>query len=287
MNEVTVTCYQKDIMTPTNKVYCDALGRTVNIPQKPQRIVSLVSSMTETLFELNYGQHVAGVSTYCSRYVRDLSAPIVGDYLVVDEDKLKAIDPDLILMTGGIQHNVAKRLADKGFPVYIFPLPNSLYGILENVITLGALIDEMDSARELTRRWERFSLNLDDGAKKPRPRVYAELWLGKHARTPGGLTFIHDIIESAGGENIFGNRRQGYLPLNLEEVTRLNPDIMIAFSEPDYPVDFQSLLAERGWTKSMPNLRVIESNVTRGMNMIHDGPSMMQTVSWLRQQVFR
>lgn len=272
-------------MTTTQKIHCDMLGRTVNIPQKPQRIVSLVSSMTETLFELNYGQHVAGVSSYCSRYVRGLSAPVVGDYLVIDEDKLKAIAPDLILMTGGIQYNAAKRLADKGFPVYIIPLPNSLHGILENTIILGALIDEMDTARELVRRWERFSLNLDSGAKKSRPKVYAELWLGKYARTPGGLTFIHDLIESAGGENIFGNQRQGYLPLNLEEVTRLQPDIMIAFSEPDYPVDFQSLLAERGWTKSMPNLRVIESNVTRGMNMIHDGPSMMETASWLREQI--
>jgi ABC-type Fe3+-hydroxamate transport system substrate-binding protein len=272
-------------MTTTQNIYRDALGRAVNIPQKPQRIVSLVSSMTETLFEMNYGQHVAGVSSYCSRYVRDLSAPVVGDYLVIDENKLKAIDPDLILLTSGIQFNVAKRLADKGFPVYTFPLPNSLYGILENTITLGALIDEMDSARALVQRWERFRLDLESGAKKPRPRVYAELWLGKYARTPGGLTFIHDLIESAGGENIFGNRRQGYLPLNLDETARLQPDIMIAFSEPDYPVDFQSLLAERGWTNSMPNLLIIESNVTRGMNMIHDGPSMMETAVWLRKQI--
>jgi ABC-type Fe3+-hydroxamate transport system substrate-binding protein len=272
-------------MTTTQNIYRDALGRAVNIPQKSRRIVSLVSSMTETLFEMNYGQHVVGVSSYCSRYVRDLSAPVVGDYLVIDENKLKAIDPDLILLTSGIQFNVAKRLADKGFPVYTFPLPNSLHGILENTITLGALIDEMDSARALVRRWERFRLDLESGAKKPRPRVYAELWLGKHARTPGGLTFIHDLIESAGGENIFGNQRQGYLPLNLDEAARLKPDIMIAFSEPDYPVDFQSLLAERGWTNSMPNLRIIESNVTRGMNMIHDGPSMMETAAWLRRQI--
>ena len=272
-------------MSTTQKVHCDALGRTVNIPQNPQRIVSLVSSMTETLFELNQGQHVAGVSTYCSRYVQNLSAPVVGDYLVINEEKLKAVDPDLILMTSGIQYNVAKRLADKGFPVYIFPLPNSLHGIFENVITLGALIDEMDAARALVERWERFFLNPEVDAKKSRPRVYAELWLGKHARTPGGLTFIHDLIQSAGGKNIFGNRRQGYLPLDLAEVTRLQPDIMIAFSEPDFPVDFQALLAERGWTSAMPNLRIIESNVTRGMNMIHDGPSMMETVSWLRQNI--
>jgi iron complex transport system substrate-binding protein len=273
------------MMTTTQKIHCDMLGRVVNIPQKPQRIVSLVSSLTETLFELNYGQYVAGVSSYCSRYVSGLSAPVVGDYLLIDKEKLKAIDPDLILMTGGIQYTVAKRLADKGFPVYILPLPNSLHGILENIITLGALIDEMDAARKLAHHWERSLLNLDSGVKKSRPRVYAELWLGKHARTPGGLTFIHDIIETAGGENIFGNQRQGYLPLNLKEVIRLQPDIMIAFSEPDYPVDFQSLLAERGWTNTIPNLRIIQSNVTRGMNMIHDGPSMMETVSWLRKQI--
>jgi ABC-type Fe3+-hydroxamate transport system substrate-binding protein len=151
---------------------------------------------------------------------------------------------------------------------------------LENVITLGGLTDEMDSARALAGRWSRFFSDLAAGAPSPRTRVYAECWFGKHVRMVGGFTFINDLLEATGCENIFGDVRQGYLELDIEEATRRHPDLMILFTEPEYPVDASTLLAERGW-----KLRVIESNVTRGRNIIHDGPSMMETAAWLAGQM--
>ncbi|MEJ5200970.1 MAG: helical backbone metal receptor [Anaerolineales bacterium] len=264
-------------------LYCDALGRYVGVPEYPQRIVSLVSSLTETLFEIGVGDRVVGVSSYCGRYVENLAAPIVGDYLYVAEDKLKEVKPDLILTTTGVQRNLGRKLADQGFPVFSFPLPNSLHGILENVVTLGGLVGEVKTARELASRWQRVFVEMEAGALKPKPLVYAECWLGRHARTPGSLTFIHDLITVAGGENIFGTECQGYLPLNLDEVIRRKPDVMILFTEPEYPLRANDLLKERGWE----GLPVIESTVRRGENIIHDGPSMMATATWLKAQLLQ
>lgn len=263
------------------RIYCDPLGSFVHIPEKPKRIVSLVSGLTEALFEIGCGAQVVGVSTYCSRYVPNLSVPAVGDYLIVDEEQLKQLKPDLVLTTTGVQRGVGKKLSKHGFPVYAFPLPNSLHGILENVITLGGLVDEMDPARALAQRWSRIFLDLESGAPSPKPRVYAECWFGKHVRMVGGFTFINDLLEAAGGENIFASQRQGYLRLDIEETAGRHPDLMILFTEPEYPVDTGKLLERRGWQ----GLPVIESNVTRGINIIHDGPSMMETAAWLREQI--
>ena len=268
-------------MTETIKIYCDPLGSFVNIPKKPKRIVSLVSGLTEAIFEIGYGAQVVGVSSYCSRYVKNLSAPVVGDYLVVDEEKLKRLEPDLVLTTTGVQRTLGKKLSEHGFPVYTFLLPNSLNGILENVITLGGLADELDSARALAQRWRRFLLDLKPASLSSRIRVYAECWFGKHTRMVGGFTFINDLLESAGCENIFGNTRYGYLELDIEEAARRQPDLMILFTEPEYPVETSELLEQRGWQ----GLPVIESKVTRGMNIIHDGPSMMETAKWLKEQL--
>ncbi len=262
-------------------LYCDSLRCFVNFPSHPQRIISLVSSMTETLVEIGAGNRIVGVSSYCGRYVSDLNVPIVGDYLNVNEDLLREIKPDLILTTTGIQRNLGCRLVEKGFPVFSFPLPNSLYGILENVILLGGLVDEMEVARQLVQRWQYVFLELESSGKTPKPRVYAECWLGKHARTPGGLTFIHDLITAAGGENIFGTERFGYLSLNLTETIRRKPDVMILFTEPEYPVTADDLLKERDWK----NLPVIVSSIERGKNIIHDGPSMMETAVWLKARI--
>ena len=66
------------------RIFNDTLGAEVDIPDKPQRIVSLVSSATEAIFEMGYGKRVVGVSCYCSRDVESLTSPVVGDYLNVD-----------------------------------------------------------------------------------------------------------------------------------------------------------------------------------------------------------
>lgn len=263
------------------RIYCDSLARFVSLPKRPQRIISLVSSLTETIFEIGHGERVAGVSSYCPRYVPNLTAPIVGDYLFINETKLAELQPDLVLTTTGVQREVGRKLAEKGFPVFSLPLPNSLHGICENIVTLGGLMDEVDSARALADRIQRFFLGLRADSPAPRKRIYAECWFGKHPRTPGGLTFIHDILTAAGGENIYGNERQGYLRLDPAETWRRKPDVMVLFTEPECPVDAQALLNERGWQ----GLPVIESNITRGHNIIHDGVSIMETAAWLKEKL--
>lgn len=262
------------------KVYCDPLGAFVELPEKPQRIVSLVAGFTETLVHMGYSHLIAGISEFCPRFVPQVTAPIIGDYLKVDREQLCSVEPDLLLATTGIQRGLAQKLHTEGFPVYVLPLPNSLYGILENVLALGALVDDLPTARSLAHRWEQFLFELKISAPEPKPRVYAELWLGKHVRMAGGLTFVNDLIAAAGGENVFGDVRAGYLPLDLGEVKRRRPDIFLCFSEPEYPVRAADLQRERGWT-----FQELQADVAPSHNIIHDGPSMMEAAQWLRRSL--
>ena len=262
------------------KVYCDPLGAFVQVPTKPRRIVSLVAGLTEALVHMGYGHSLVGISAFCPRFTPHVQAPVVGDYLTVDKERLRALEPDLILVTTGIQRGLAQSLHKEGFPVYALPLPNSLHGVLENVMTLGALVDDLPTARALVHRWAQVFLDFRARAPRPAPRVYAELWFGKHVRMAGGLTFIHDLVESAGGENIFGDVRVGYLPLDLQEVERRRPDIFLCFSEPEYPVQATDLQRERGW-----NFLTLQADVSPLHNVIHDGPSMMEAVRWLHDSI--
>jgi len=262
------------------KLYCDPLADFVEIPETPRRIVSLASGLTEALVHMGYGDSIVGISEFCPRYTPQLQVPIVGDYLKIDAEKMRAIQPDLILITTGIQRTLARKLHQDGWPVYVLPLPNSLHGILENVMALGALVDDIPAARALTQTWSRLFLNLEADSPAPRPRVYTELWFGKHVRMAGGLTFVHDLIEAAGGENIFGDRRTGYLDLDPKEVERPQPDIFLCFSEPERPVQAMDLQRERGW-----NYPFIQADVQPDHNLIHDGPSMMKAAQWLHEQI--
>lgn len=264
------------------KIYCDPLGAFVDLPEHPQRIVSLASGFTEALVEMGFGSRIAGVSVWCPNFTPALTAPIVGDYLGVDEAKLTAVQPDLILITTGIQRGLARKLHKAGLPVYVLPLQNSLHGIFENLMILGALLNALPAARALIQRWQAVFAELCARPPRSRPRIYAEIWFGKHTRMTGGLTFIHDLIEAAGGDNIFGNTRKGYLELDLKEAERRQPEIFLVYSEPELPVQAADLARERGW-----NIPTIQADISPPHNIIHDGPSMMQAARWLHGEINR
>ena len=267
-------------MNDTLRVYCDPLGSFVDLPVKPKRIVSLASGLTEALVHMGHSDSIAGISSWCPNFVPNLKVPIIGDYLSVNEKDLRAVETDLFLITTGVQRGLARKLLKQGIPVYVLPLPNSLHGILENVMALGALVDDMPAARALVQKWNRLFLGLQPDPTSARPRIYTELWFGKHPRTIGGLTFVHDLVEAAGGENIFGHLRKGYLPLDFDEVQKMNPDIFLLYSEPQYPIDPAVLQTERGW-----NFPVIQADIKPQHNLIHDGPSMMDTAKWLNDSI--
>ena len=266
------------------KITCELLGNAFELPAAPQRIVSLVSAATETVALVGGLDRLVGVSPYCSRYVPELAAPVVGDYLKADIEALRALAPDLLLFTAGVQLPLARRCAAAGLPAYAVPIPASRFGILENIVTVGGLVGAIEPARELVDRLGAEFERLRATRGAARPRVYVELWFGRHPRTSGGRTFVHDLVELAGGRNIFGSSPLGYLPLDIPAATAAKPEVALFFSEPEYPVDPAELLAQRGWD-APGGPRVIASTVDCGRNLIHDGPSFADTARWLAERL--
>ncbi|MCS7174154.1 helical backbone metal receptor [Pseudothermotoga sp.] len=264
------------------KIHCETLNYQVELPDRIERIVSLVAGFTETIFELGCGDKVVGVSSYCPRYVKNLNVEIVGDYLNVDETKLSFLKPDVVLLTTGVQRELARKLHRKNYPVFVLPLPKSINGVWENVLTLGGLLKEVKKAKDLVLKWQK-AFVCDASLKREKLSVYVELWLGKHVRTIGGLSFVNDLVEYAGLKNIFGDVAESFFIPDFEKVRSMKPEILVFFYEPDFPIEPQKLIERRGWNWPF---KLIESTVEPEKNLIHDGPSMMRTIQWLRQKIW-
>jgi iron complex transport system substrate-binding protein len=266
------------------KVRVPALGTSLALERPAARVVSLVSSATETLFALGAGETVVGVTPWCARYVPGLAAPVVSDYVSGDPAAIAAVRPDLVVATDGVQLPLARRLAAAGLPVFLLPVPRSRAGILESTIALGALVGRLAEARALADALEGECAALVASAPSPRPRAYAELWFGRHVRRPGGLAFVHDLLWLAGLDPVHGSRNDAYEAPDLDEVARAAPEWVVFFSEPEFPVDARALVAERGWDRAFAP-RIAVSTVERGRNLIHDGPSFIETARWLRSVI--
>jgi iron complex transport system substrate-binding protein len=137
-------------------------------------------------------------------------------------------------------------------------------------------------ARELGTRMEAGFARLIASAPSHRPTVFIEMWCGRHLRGVGGLSFIHDLVELAGGVAVPRVRSEAYPRPDLDAVAALRPEVILFFDEPEFPVDGAALIVQRGWDWGP---RLINSDITKGRNIIHDGPSYLDTAWWLREQL--
>jgi len=266
-------------------IHVELLDYSFELADRPKRVVSLVSSATEVMDKMGLIDRVVGVSEYCPRCVRGVDDFVVGKYVNCDVEALQALEPDLVLITSGVQLHLGKRLAKLGFPVYVLMLPQSFYGMLENQVVLGGLLGELERARELSDQMVMRAQALRNAnSGKKCPTVYVELWLGRHMRAVGGMTFARDVVEMAGGEMVFSDESKSYFKPGFDEVRELDPDVFLFFHEPEYEVNPNTLVRDRGWNEQTP---ILVSTVKCGQNMIHDGPSLLDSAEWLAGELKR
>lgn len=269
------------------KIHNDLIDHIIDLPDEPRRMVSLSSGFTESLFAMGCAERVVGVSSYCSRYVDVADRAVVGDYLEVDLDALAAIDPDLIVVTGGVQRSLAMKLKREGLPVYALPLPESFAGVCDAAVRLGALSGDVTRGRDLAWNMMTEAARIRSSWTGAIPSVYVELWFGRHVRTIGGRTHIHDTVEIAGGNPLFGTDPRSYLGIDISAVDEAQPEVFLGFHEPEFAVDFASEAEKREWSSWARAPRVVVSSVDRGRNLIHDGPSLLETARWLQGELRR
>ncbi|MBK1832084.1 ABC transporter substrate-binding protein [Verrucomicrobiaceae bacterium R5-34] len=263
-------------------IYCEAIDHYFILATRPARVVSLLPFATETLHTMGLADSLVGASEYCRRYVPELEAPVVGQYVYCDIDKIKVLKPSLILTTNGIQRNLANQLAREGLPVFVLPLPQSFYGILENIRVLGRLMNQLEEARTLTASLtERVNI-LRQNAPARRPRVYVEIWVDGEMHTVGGGSYIQDLVDIAGGDLIYRDNSTDYLVPDFDYVASQKPDVYLFFHEPEYELNAEELIFQRQWDMDS---QIILSTVTPGKNIIQDGPSILDTAEWLHQQL--
>ena len=219
--------------------YTDDMGRAVAIDQVPQRLVSHVPGITETLFALGLGEKVVGVSDYCDYPEAAGLKPSVGDYFNPSIENIVALDPDLVL-TDGHSENI-KGLESLGITFFVID-PQGIDGILGDIELLGKITGTEKRAEELIKDMQdSISQVIALMEDTPKVKVFyiidaTDLTL---PWTVGPGSFADALITMAGGEN--AAKAQGaWVQFSLEEVISSDPEIIIlpakhgtAFTSPE------------------------------------------------------
>jgi iron complex transport system substrate-binding protein len=217
--------------TPVDYVF-DDLGRLVAINGTPQKIISLAPSNTEILFALGLGDKVVGVTTDCDYPPEALDKEKVGGYPTPDIEKIVALNSDLILVAHGTPMDVINSMVGLGLTVFGVKTTD-LDDLLNDIRRIAEITDKEVEAQALTSEMEnRIQAVTNQTVElEQRPRVFYIVWHDP-LWTAGSGTFIHELIEKAGGVNICQNMT-GYPTISIEEVIARDPEIIIT-SESSY-----------------------------------------------------
>lgn len=238
----------------------------------PSRIVSTSPSITETLFALQLGDRVVGVSTYC-RYPRQvLALPKVGTFLRPEPETIVRLKPDLVYVQAG-PNTVANQLAALGLRTAVVDR-GSLPGVFSTIrqISAAAAVPERGDAlvRDLEASLDRVRAAV---AGKATRRVL--IVVGRRTGTltdmiaVGPGSYLHDLIGIAGGENVMGAVKLEYPRISMETVISLKPDVIIDVGEMgETPADSEQRreVTERLWAAQ----RLVAAVRTGGVHATHD-----------------
>jgi len=206
----------------------DDLGREVTIGELPVRIISLAPSNTEMLFALGLEDRIVGVTDFCDYPPAALEKEKIGGCTTPNIEKIVALQPDLVLAADVNPLRVIEALEGLGLTIFGIEAVN-LDDLLKDINTVGTITNKEAEAEaltdELAGRIEAVTEKTEGLSPEKRPRTFYIVWHDP-IYTCGRGTFAHDLIEDAGGTNIFADL-EGWKAVDIEAIIGRDPDAII------------------------------------------------------------
>ena len=258
----------------------DQMQRILIAPVKPMRIVSLVPSQTELLFDLGLGNRVVGITKFCIHPNEWFRSKIrVGGTKNVNFDTIKQLAPDLII--GNKEENDRKSIEQlmQQYTVWMSDI-KSLADAKAMISAIGNLTQTADNADSIISE-------IDEGFEgliplKPARSVLYLIWRGPYMAAGAG-TFIYHILESCGfyAPGPLSDIDIRYPELSEEQIFKLNPEFVFLSSEP-YPFKDKHI---QELQELLPHAKIMlvvgEMFSWFGSRLIHTGPYLKGLLSSL------
>lgn len=229
--------------------FTDQLHRTIEIAGTPKRIISLVPSQTELLYDLGLRDEVVGITKFCvhpNEWYRNKTR--VGGTKTYDFEKIKALNPDLII--GNKEENEQEQMEQLmvQYPVWMSDI-YTLTDAMQMILQIGALVNRQAEAELLRSKIEKaFTAFYAFRAEAPLKQLKVAYFIWRMPyMVAASHTFIYHLLEQCGFKNVFaGEVFERYPEISPNQLAEANPDVILLSSEP-YPfkekhvAEFQSI----------------------------------------------
>ena len=230
----------------------DDMGREVALGAVPERVVSLAPSLTEILFAVGAGDQVVGVTSYCDYPEEATTREQVGGFSAstMSVEKIVSLRPDLVFAAGAIHAPVIEALDDVNVSVVAFDPASvdDVYALIEKVGSLTGHSEEAEGvAKAMRERIDAVVARTGAIAPEQKLRVYWQIW-DEPLMTAGPTTYVGQLIEMAGGVNIFGDLTESYPQISAEEVVKRDPDVIMGPDTHGDKLTSEAFAQRPGWS---------------------------------------
>jgi len=205
----------------------DSYNRSVTIEKEAVRVVSIAPNITETIFALGKGDILKGRTDYCDYPAEAQNIPSIGSLREPDIEAIAELNPDIVIASTHFTKESLDKLNALSIPLVVFANQDSFEGVYKTINGIGRLTGSEEAAGDLiTEMKTRVSFVTEAVKGKDKPSVYYVIGFGEYGDfTAGGDTFINQVIEMAGGNNIASDIK-GW-SFSLEEIVESDPDILV------------------------------------------------------------
>ena len=245
---------------------------TVTFAQSPQRIVSLLPSLTESVCALEQCQRIVGVDRYSNYPASVRRLPVMGGGLDPNIEGIVALKPDMVLIS--VSSRASQRLESLG--IKVVALEPKSHADVRRVLSVLGVVLEIPPQAGAERLWRVIDTSVSAAAQSMSPkarntRVYFEVSRGPYAA--GESSFIGETLSRLGVENVVPAALGPFPKLNPEFVVRANPDVIMAGNR-----SMQAMAAYPGWAsiKAVREQRICVFGVDESDVVVRPGPRMAE-----------
>ena len=216
-----------EVTSNTYLSYIDSREVTISLDSQVTRVVSLSPNISETIYALGGQDLLVGRTDYCNYPEAITSVPSVGDLMSPSIEKIISLEPDIVLVSTLGQNQTIESLENSGITVAYINKSQSMEGTFSLIEDVGLLLDKNDEAKAIIEEMkEEINQVITRVSPLEKVSVYYVAGFGQWGDfTATGDTFIHEMIEIAGGTNIAKNASNW--TFSLEELLANDPEIII------------------------------------------------------------
>jgi ABC-type Fe3+-hydroxamate transport system substrate-binding protein len=216
----------------------DELGFRVELEHRPERIVSLVPSWTETLFAFGLKERIAGITRFCVEPPETAAIARIGGTKNPDLNAIARLAPDLVIANA--EENRREDIAHlRSLGVAVFTTyPRKISAAVESILKLGTVLGCESQANVMARGIVREVSAIETGLgawAKLRFRAFCPIWKNPWMSFNAD-TYAHDVLRMLGFNNIFASAGERYPRTTIDEAVALRPDFVLL---PDEPYEFR------------------------------------------------